>query len=310
MSVELTATTGFLRDRFVPFGDMSLSIANSSVLHGLATFTVLPACWDDSTRQLFAFRLADHYRRLCDSASIIGLTDFAATWSPERFSQLVLNLLRRNDVRESVYVRVILFVDEILSGTRIADMEFALAAFLYPPPVYPCDGLRLCVSTWARNSDNSIPTRAKVNGAYINAALMKDEALAHGYDDAIALDTHGNVTEVSTKNICIVRQGTIISPDAASDALEGITLRSVAELASSDGIPVVWRPVSRTELYVADEIFTPGALTGPIPVLSVDRRPTGSGGELTNRLQQLYRAAIRGNGEPFAHWATPVYESS
>ena len=168
-------------------------------------------------------------------------------------------------------------------------------------------GLNVCVSSWRRVSDSSIPTRTKALGGYLNSALAKSEAVLNGYDEAIFLNDRGQVCEGSAENIFIVRDGKLHTPDRTADILEGITRRSIMQIALDLGIEVEERPIARTELYVADEIFLVGTGCQVSWVRAVDKRAIGSGkGSITSRIQAAYEAAVYGRDPKRASWLTPV----
>ncbi len=152
-------------------------------------------------------------------------------------------------------------------------------------------GIRCMVSTWRRVDDNVAPARAKCTGIYVNSALAKTEAVENGFDEAIMLTHEGHVSEGSAENLFIVRNGTVITPPETDNILEGITRATMIQLATEElGLDVIQRPIDRSELYVADEIFLCGTGAQVSPVIEVDRRLVGDGepGPLTLRLQTLY----------------------
>lgn len=292
----------FLRETFVPFKDANVSIASSPVLYGLSVYTVFSLNWNPNEKKLYAFRLPDHYRRLINSAKIMDFNSFAAAWPYERFEATMLDLVRRNNIAEDALVRATIFADGIIAGTKMHSLPHVLAAYIYPMgAILPRDGVNLCVSSWTRNPDNAIPSRAKVNGGYVNSSLMKNEAILNGYDDAIALDAQGHVGEGTVANVFIVRNGSLITPGTSSDLLEGITRDSVIQIAKEAGIPVEERSVDRSELYVADEAFLCGSSARLIPILSIDKRTLGTGtlGPITKLLSEKYDAAQHGGGSDF-----------
>ncbi len=310
MALKLAKTTGYFRDGFVPFADMQLSVASASVLYGLGVYTVFRASWDSHNDQLWAFRLEDHYKRLCQSARIMDFADFSLAYSFSQFKHLMLDLLKTNKVKEDVLVRVSWFVDEQLAGTKSRGLACSMAAFIYPAsPLYDANGIHVGISSYIRTPDNAIPARAKVHGNYVNAALAKNEALAGGYQEAIMLDQFGQVAESTVTNVCVVREGIIYSPSPSTDLLEGITVRTVEVLADSLNIPFVWRAIDRSELAIADEIFITGSSAGVTPVISVNKQPIGRGvvGPITGKLATAYADARLGRMRDSHHWVTATY---
>jgi branched-chain amino acid aminotransferase len=136
--------TAYFRDGFVPFDKANLSIASAPVLYGLSVYTVFPAFWNEREQQLYLFRLEDHFKRLQNSAKIMHFTDFDRNWTYEKFSKMVKQLLKKNKIQEDSLVRVGLFVDESLKGTRAQGLKHSLSAFVYStPPLLPKSGARL-----------------------------------------------------------------------------------------------------------------------------------------------------------------------
>jgi len=301
----------FFRDSFVPFSEANVSIASSPVLYGLSVYTVFSVNWNAVDKKHYAFRLKDHYRRLVNSAAIMDFNGFAAAWPYEKFEATMRELIKRNSVEgEDVLVRATIFIDALIAGTKIHDLPNTLAAYVYPiGQILPRAGVNVCVSSWTRNLDNAIPSRAKVNGGYVNSSLMKNEAILNGYDDAIALDEHGHVTEATVANVFIVRNGALVTPAVDSDLLEGITRASVISIAHAAGIPVEERAVDRTELYIADEAFLCGSSARITPIVSVDKRALGGGtpGSVTKLIAEKYEAAQRGtDGGTYAAWRMEI----
>jgi branched-chain amino acid aminotransferase len=234
---------------------------------------------------------------------------FAKQWPYEKFEATMLELLQRNNIKEDALIRVTVFIDELVAGTKIHGLKNSLSAYVYPMgEILPKAGAHVCVSSWIRNPDNSIPSRAKVNGSYVNASLMKNEALLNGYDDAIAVDGHGHVAEGTVANLFVVRGGELITPGQATDILEGITRSSLITIAQDLGIKATERSIDRSELYICDEIFFCGSSAGLTPVLFVDKRPVagGSVGAITTKLSKAYRSAQLGESEKYSTWVQPV----
>jgi branched-chain amino acid aminotransferase len=295
----------YFGDRIVDAAQATLGVATSATLYGLSVYTVFPVHVDGAGRT--AFRLADHYRRLVESCRIIGMDTFAGEWDFGRFVSAVTELVAANDPTEDVFVRASVHVDESIPGTRVRGCHTTVSMFVYDAvPIVPQDGMRLRTSQWRRIPDSAIPSRAKVNGAYVNSVLAKQDAIDAGYDDAIFLDGNGHVCELSAANVFLVRGGTLITPDVSCDILDGINRRTVLTLAGEDGIPVVERTVDLTELYIADEVFVTGTSAGVAPVLEVDGRIVGSGrpGPISEALRKRHTAALR--SDTLHGWVTAL----
>lgn len=307
--LDITKSTAYFRYGFVPFNEANVSIASSPVLYGLSVYTVFNVLWNSKQKKLYVFRLRDHFNRLLNSAKIMDFHSFVEDWTYEEFEEVILNLLKQNKVREDVLVRATVFIDELAPGTKIHGLSNSLSAYVYPMgELLARSGITACVASWQRTSDNAIPARAKVNGSYINASLMKNEALQNGYDEAIALDEHGHVAESTVANLFLVRDGRLITPDTSTDILEGITRDSVLKIAEHLQIPQGERSVDRSELYIADEVFLCGSTARITPILSIDKRQVGTGhaGPITEKLVKAYDDIQRGNDNSFADWRQSV----
>jgi len=307
--LKIENSTAYFHDSFVPFSRANVSIASSPVLYGLTVYTVFNVNWNSKEQKLYAFRLKDHYKRLVRSAKIMDFNDFEKSYSYEEFEKIMFDLLKRNHVREDVLVRVAVYVNELIAGTKIHGLKNSLCAYVYPfSQLLKAGGIHACVSSWVRTQDNAQPSRAKVNGSYVNASLMKNEALLNGYDEAIALDHNGHVAEGTVANLFLVRDDTLITPEKSTDLLEGITRASVLEIAKEQGIKTEQRSVDRSELYITDEMFMCGSSARIVPILSVDKRKIGSGkqGPITKKLTDIYAEIQRGNAEDTRNWLTEV----
>ncbi|MGA9873900.1 MAG: aminotransferase class IV [Rhodococcus sp. (in: high G+C Gram-positive bacteria)] len=288
----------FFGDRIIDARDATLGVATSAVLYGLSVYTVFPVQVSEQSRT--AFRLRDHYRRLVESCKIIGIDTFAPEWTFERFVDVVRELVAANEPTREVYVRATVHVDESIPGTRVRGLHTTVSIFLYDAnPIVPQDGMRLKTSVWRRIPDSAIPSRAKVNGAYVNSVLAKQDAIDSGFDDCIFLDINGHVCELSAANIFMVRNGVLVTPDVTSDILDGINRRTILTLAREEGWEVQERTVDLTELYIADEVFVSGTSAGVAPVYEIDGRSVGTGetGPVTSTLRKRHLAALSGQDE-------------
>lgn len=296
----------FMGDKIVDFNSAHLSIASSAVLYGLSIYTVFPLT-QNKDGQLIAFRVEDHFKRLQDSAKIVGLDTFLNEWDLESFINCVRELVTANKVEKSAFIRATVHVDELVAGTRSRGLHTILSLFMYEaPPVIPQSGARLKTSVWRRVPDYAIPSRAKINGAYVNSVLAKQDALDSGYDDCIFLDAQGHVCELSTANIFIVRNGELLTPAATNDLLEGINRSTIIQLATDLGTPVKERSIDLSELYIADEIFACGTSAFMAEITEIDARIIRSGGPISTKLQKLHAEVLSGDNESYRHWATLV----
>ncbi len=283
--------TVYFDNKLVASDTATLSIASSAVLYGLSVYTVFHVVYEDS--EYHAFRLPDHYKRLKDSCKIIGIDTFSHDeLTFEAFRESMQKLVHANDPKTNCFVRASFHVNEILPGTRSRGLSTILSAFVYDAtPIVPTDGVRLKTSVWRRNPDFAIPSRAKVNGAYVNSVLARQDAIDSGYDDCIFLDSQGHVAELSAANIFIVRDGVLLTPGRDADILEGINRRTIIELAKESDIPVVERPIDLTELYIADEVFVCGTSAFLSPVVEIDGRQI-SNGSITQTLRSAYSHSL------------------
>lgn len=258
--MSLESSISYFRGQYIPFSEANLSIASSSVLYGMSVYTVFTVTNGQ------AFRLRDHYDRLCTSATIMGMKSFADMMSYETFVETMRELIKRNAVTEPVLVRVAYFIDANAAGTKIAGLPTAISAYILPmKQFYGKDSITACISSYLRVADNMIPPRAKVNGSYANQCLMKNEALQRGFDEAIALNTAGHISEATVANIFYVKNGEIFTPDAQSDILIGITRDTVMKLKK-----VTEKKVTREDLYTADEVFISGSSAHIVSIEKID----------------------------------------
>jgi branched-chain amino acid aminotransferase len=282
--------TAYFNQEFIPFAQANLSVASSAVLYGLSVYSVFHAVQHEGAWHMF--RLEAHYKRLRNSAKIINL-EWPQDLDEQKFVEIMKGLLAHNDQASDVFVRVSIHADAVLPGTRSRGISTQLSAFVYDAEaIVPSKNVRLKTSQWRRVPDNAIPSRAKVNGAYVNSVLARQDALDAGYDDCVFLDQQGHVCELSAANIFLVRDGVLITPDTASDLLEGINRHAVMELAREQGITVQERTVDLTELYIADEVFASGTSAFIASVSEIDGRLLPNDHPITSKLAALHEQLL------------------
>lgn len=293
---------------FCPEREATVSVRSRALHYGLGCFAGIRAYKSTTGEQVHVFRLDRHVRRLEQSASILGLRLSGSTVEIER---AIVELLRRNDMRDDTYIRPIVFANSNELAPLLDPDTSATAIFCLPIGRYlSADPIDVCVSSWRRVRETAIPARAKATGGYLNSALARKEAQDAGFAEAILLTEDGLVSEGSAEHVFIVRDGQLISPPSTADNLDGITRQTLITLAREDlDIPFLERPIGRTELYVADEVFLCGTGAEVTPVRSVDRRTIGDGvvGPVTHRLSTHFEATVRGRVPGRRAWLTPVW---
>lgn len=297
----------FFEGEIVPIEQAKISIMTNALNYGTGCFEGIRAYWKSETQQLLVFHLRAHMERLKRSCHILMMD---LPYSTDELCQITLDLLRHEGFRTNTYIRPLVYKSESRIAVQMNDMADSFALFALPFGQYIAGAsARVCISTWRRIEDNIMPARAKPTGAYLNTALAKTEALLNGYDEAIVLSDDGQVSEASSANLFIVRNGTLITPPMSSDILEGITRQLVIDLAQTElNAPIVERAIDRTELYVADEVFFCGTGVEIKPVIEIDRRPVGDGqiGPISGRLVRLYDDVVHSRIDRYRELCTPV----
>jgi branched-chain amino acid aminotransferase len=299
----------FFEDRLVPMSEARLSIMTHGFLYGTAVFEGIRAYWNDEQEQLYGLKLLEHYQRLWRSGKVLFMQP---AQSPQELVDVTVDILRQNKFRQDTYIRPTLYKSTRAIGVRLHNLDCSVAIFAVPFGEYIAvdHGISAQTVSWRRNSDNAIPARSKVVGAYANSAFSKTEAQLNGYDEAIVLTHDGHVSEGSAENLFLVRDGRLITPAVTDDILEGITRASLMRMAREElGIETVERSVDRSELYICDELFLCGTGAQISPVVSVDHRSVGDGnvGPITTRLAAMYFDAVRGRLPAYRDWLTPIY---
>ncbi|KQL50172.1 branched-chain amino acid aminotransferase [Brevibacillus choshinensis] len=304
---EITSGFCFFKGQIMPLAEANVNISTHALNYGTGCFEGIRAYWNEQEGQLYVLKALEHYQRLLLSCRILKIT---LPYTAEELVEWTCKMLAENEYREDVYIRPFAFKASQVIKVTLTGLRDELAIFSVPMGNYvDTAGLAATVSSWQRISDNMIPSRAKVTGAYINPALANDAATADGYDEAIMLSSDGQVSEASSANLFIVRNGVLVTTPITSDILEGITRRAIMQLAEDLDLSYEVRQIDRTELYICDEMFLAGTGAQIAAITSVDRRPVGNGvmGLITKQLQAAYDHAVRGRDARYLDWVTPVY---
>ena len=305
--VDLTKHA-FFEGKIVPLSDAKINIATHGFLYGTAVFSGMRAYWNEEKKRLFVFRPFEHFRRLLDSGKTMAM---GIPYDEESLTQLTLDVLRMDAWQQDVYLRPTIYKSDMGIGVRLHDLkdEFCLFVMAFEKYVKNDANAHVTFSSWRRIDDNVIPARGKVAGSYANSALIKTDANRAGFDEALVLDHNGHVSEGSAMNIFMVRNGMLITPPVTDNILEGITRRSIVELASNEmGLQVVERSIDRTEIFIAEEVFMTGTAAQVVAVTKVDYRPIGNGtmGPLTAKLRSLFDDVVRAKNPKYQKWNIEV----
>jgi branched-chain amino acid aminotransferase len=286
----------------------NVNIKTHAFLYGTSIFEGIRGYWNAEKRSIFLFKAVEHCDRMLENGRMLYLN---SQYTTESMVDILTQLIQRNQFESDIYIQPRLYKSGLNVPLPMDQVDTDLAIFAMPFGAYLDleKGLKVCISNWRRLSDNAIPPRGKISGAYVNSCLMVSDAKQNGYDDAICLTEQGNVSEGSGMNLFFLRKGKLVTPRTSENILEGITRASIITLAQEElGIEVEERIVDRSELYLADEMFFTGTAAQLAPITSVDLRPVGTGkvGEIAKKLQALYINIAQGKQPKYHHWLTEV----
>ena len=298
----------FFEGKIVPLSEANISIATHGFLYGTAVFGGMRGYWNEEKKRLFVFRPYDHFRRLLHSAKMMSMQ---TKYDEESLIQLTLDLLRTDNWQRDIYMRPSFYKADLGIGVKLHDLkdEFCMFVIAFDKYVKNDTNAHVTFSSWRRIDDNVIPARGKVSGAYANSALIKTDANRAGFDEALVLDNNGHVSEGSAMNVFMLRDGLLVTPPVTDNILEGITRRSVIELARNElGLEVVERSIDRTEVFICEEMFMTGTAAQITAVTKVDHHPIGTGtmGPVTTQIRTMYDDILRGKNDRYEHWNVVV----
>ncbi|MFZ0366820.1 MAG: branched-chain amino acid transaminase [Nitrososphaeraceae archaeon] len=292
--------------QYLKWEEAKVPIFVHALHYGTAVFEGIRAYPSDDN--LYIFRLKEHMDRLRKSANVYS---FTTKFSADELCKAAVDLIRKNGIRESCYLRPLTFVGMHgidLNVTKNSPTHTTIIIFPFAK-YFKGDGISACISSWRRIDDESIPPMAKASGNYLNSVLATQECRRNGYDESILLDRNGCVSEASGENIFVVRNGKLHTPQLSDSILEGITRNTAITIAGELGYDVVERPISRTELYLADEIFLTGTAAEIIAITKIDGNIIGNGreGTMTKSIRENYERIVIGKSEKFMGWLTPTW---
>jgi branched-chain amino acid aminotransferase len=298
-----------MNGEFVAWDDARVHVLSHGLHYGTGVFEGIRAY--ETERGPAVFRFPEHLDRLQNSARLYYMD---LQYSSEDLRRATHELIRRNGL-QSCYIRPLAFRGYGEMGLYAPSAPVDVIIAVWPWGAYlgeegKRNGVRAKVSSWRRISSAGLIPHAKASGQYLNSILAKTESAKAGYDEAILLDERGHVCEGSGENIFLVREGQLVTPPHVASILDGISRRSVIQIARDFGYPVVERDIARTELYLADEAFLVGTAAELVPIREIDHHELGDPGEITRALQTKFDDALHGRAQEYLEWLDVVEEPS
>lgn len=291
---------------WLPWRDANVHILTHSLHYGMGVFEGVRAY--ETPKGTAIFRLEDHTNRFFDSAHILNLE---LPFDKATLTQVQKEIFIRNELT-SGYIRPIAYLGSEGMGLRADNLKVHIAVAAWTWGAYLGQenlekGIRVCTSSYTRHHVNVSMCKAKATGHYINSILALHEAIGNQCDEAILLDPEGYVAEGSGENLFIIKDGIMFTPLLTS-CLNGITRKSIIQFAKDLDIPLVEKPITRDEVYVADEAFFTGTAAEVTPIREYDKRAIGSGtrGPITEKLQSLFFDVVKGQNAQYDEWLTYI----
>tara|TARA_Y100001970_G_C14171839_1_gene824611 strand:- start:256 stop:1173 length:918 start_codon:yes stop_codon:yes gene_type:complete len=293
----------WFQGKCIPFNDAKISIATHALHYGTAAFGGMRAIPNPLNKNEFLlFRTDKHIKRLCQSSKLL-LSEITEEYIINALNQL----LKINRPSTSIYIRPLIYTSDLGIAPRLHNIEtdfliycLELGDYLSP------DGVTCRFSSWTRQEDRSLPLRGKISGAYITSSLAKTEAALSGFDEALLLNSSGKVSEASGMNLFIVRDNVLITPGVNQDILEGITRASVIEIANNFNIKVIERPIDKTELFIADEVFLTGTAAKITPIKKIESTELSVNRPIMMKLRQKLTDITEAKSPDYQDWITRI----
>lgn len=303
MSAKSFLPIAFHQNEWKNFHEANLSIATHALHYGTGAFWGMRAIPNPANPgEILLFRLADHARRLAESATFL-----MAPYTSDFFETKIREFVEKNPIENPIYIRPFLYTSDLDLSPRLHNIEWDFLIYgLEMGDYLKSDGISCTVSSWRRQADASFPLRGKISWAYITSALAKTEAYNRGFDEAILMNEHGKVAEWSAMNIFVVRKWVIKTPPVTEDILEWITRDSVIQIARSLGYSVVEAPIDKSELLVADEVFFTGTAARVTPVAKIEQYILPTDRPISTKIKAKFDLIVRGEDKEFDHWITRI----
>jgi branched-chain amino acid aminotransferase len=290
----------YLKGKMIPFNDANISVATHALHYGTAAFGGMRGIVKDKNVTLF--RIREHAHRLSQSARLL-LYEI----SPEKIEDTIKEFVLINRPNTDFYIRPLIYTSSLEFSPRLHDLEKDFLIYGVEFGDYlKSEGVTCCFSSWIRQQDSSVPLRGKISGSYITSCLAKSEAVERGFDEAILMNSRGKVAEGSAMNIFIVKSGRLITPSINEDILEGITRDSIIVIARDLGVPVEERPIDRSELLLADEVFLSGTAAKVVGVNKIENYTFKGERLIFNKIKDIFAGILAGEDSRYDKWITRV----
>ncbi len=290
--------------KYVTAEKAKVPVTTHAIHYGTSIFEGIRGYWN--SENLYIFRLADHLKRFRNSGKFYSIS---LSFSDDQISNAIVNLCRKNGIRQSCYIRPFYFVGQYginLHVNEKSPTHVAIYTALFGD-LFDKNGITTCVSSWRKFSDATTPTQAKMGGNYLNSILATQECKRNGFDEAILLDLAGNVSEAPGENIFLVRDEQLLTPPISSSALDGITRDTIITLAHDMGYKTIIKKIPKSELYLADEIFLTGTAAEITPIIKIDHKKIGKVGKITKSMMTAYNDVVMNKNDKYSNWLTAVY---
>ncbi|YAI81442.1 MAG: branched-chain amino acid transaminase [cyanobacterium endosymbiont of Rhopalodia sterrenbergii] len=293
----------YFQNQFIPFENANISIATHGLHYGTAAFGGMRGIPDpENSSQVLLFRLDRHCQRLSQSAKFLNYELPA-----QKIEQIIIDFVRKNKPSTSFYIRPLVYTSGLGIAPRLHKIEKDFFVYgLEMGDYLSSDGISCRISSWYRQEDRSFPLRGKISAAYITSALAKTEAVESGFDEAILINSQGKVCEATGMNIFFVRNSKLITPGLDQDVLEGITRDSVLKIAEVLGIETIERPVDKSELFIADEVFLCGTAAKIIPVKQIETFRLSEERPIMEKLRNKLFAITENKDSEYQDWVHPI----
>jgi branched-chain amino acid aminotransferase len=298
----------WFKGNIIPVSEAKINVLAPTSQFGANVFEGIRCYWNEDDKQLYGFKLDDHYSRLANSIKTFRME---SKFAKDDFLNSLIDVVKANNYKEDIAVRQTVFIDGLGSWMSSGPVDMFVAPIKKARNnLADFESLRCCISSWERISDRNLSPRIKAGANYINSRMAQMEALQNGYDSAILLNNQGKISEGPGSCIFIFRKNILITPPLSASVLESITRDTVIEIARDImKIKVEVRDIERSELYISDEAFLCGSAMEIAPIKEVDGLAIGDGeiGKLTKHIHEEYLKIVSGMNKDYKKWLTPIY---